>query len=88
MQKSLFRPASTNSSNSSELHAGSTGPVASPRDGQNAGVLRRPPTYAFKAFDRDGLKAFVGSELSIFTDAITWNLEVCAARQVLGAARV
>ena len=33
MQKSLFRPASTNSSNSSELHAGSTGPVASPRDG-------------------------------------------------------
>ena len=53
MQKSLFRPASTDDSGASELHAGSTGPVASPRD--NDGVLRRTPTYAFKAFDRDGL---------------------------------
>ena len=67
MQKSLFRPASTDDSGASELHAGSTGPVASPRD--NAGVLRRPPTYAFKAFDRDGLKAFVGgtAALAAFT---------------------
>ena len=66
MQKSLFRPASTDSG-ASELHAGSTGPVASPRD--NDGVLRRPPTYAFKAFDRDGLKTFVGgtAALAAFT---------------------
>ena len=55
MQKSLFRPASADSG-ASELQAGSTGPVESPRDGQNNGVLRQPPTYAFKAFDRDGLK--------------------------------
>jgi hypothetical protein len=59
MQKSLFRPASTDSG-ASELHASSTGPVESPRDGQNDGV-RRPPTYAFKAFDRDGLMLYAES---------------------------